>query len=274
MFCGQHPRLGRKVELMASTRALFFDFDGLIVETEWPDFCSWMEIYNEFGQQLPLDEWLTTIGIYSPEQDPCRKLERLLGEPIDRESIRARRRLRYRELVNVNPVLPGVEALLRDACRLGIHTAVVSSSPRPWVEEQLRERGLLPWFHGLHTGDSGPSKPDPALYLAALQAAGTAADEAIALEDSENGIAAARAAGIFCVAVPTAMTRQLCLDRANIQVDSLAAISLEELIQARAEGALQARARPIEPGANLGGVIWSKYLSMCSQSGGRTSGES
>jgi len=59
-------------------------------------------------------------------------------------------------------------------------------------------------------------KPDPALYLAVLQALNAKAHEAIALEDSPNGVLAAKRAGIFCVAVPNVLTRQLSLDLADL----------------------------------------------------------
>jgi beta-phosphoglucomutase-like phosphatase (HAD superfamily) len=73
-------------------------------------------------------------------------------------------------------------------------------------------------------------KPDPALYQAVLNALALPAEHAIALEDSPNGIAAAKRAGLFCVAVPNPLTRQLSLAHADLQVDSLADLPLEQLL--------------------------------------------
>ena len=73
-------------------------------------------------------------------------------------------------------------------------------------------------------------KPDPALYLAALDALGLDATEAIALEDSPNGIAAAKAAGLFCVAIPNAMTHDLDVSAADLRLASLADLPLAELL--------------------------------------------
>jgi len=75
-------------------------------------------------------------------------------------------------------------------------------------------------------------KPDPALYQAALTALGVRPEEAIALEDSPHGIAAAKRAGLFCVAVPNLLTRQLPLDHADLQIPSLAALPLPDLLRA------------------------------------------
>ena len=75
-------------------------------------------------------------------------------------------------------------------------------------------------------------KPDPALYRKAVSDLGLAPAEAIALEDSPNGVAAAVAAGLFCVAVPGPMTRDLDFSAAHLFVASLAETSLDELLSA------------------------------------------
>ena len=81
------------------------------------------------------------------------------------------------------------------------------------------------------------TKPDPELYQLVLDALDLRADQAIALEDSPNGVLAAKRAGIFCVAVPNAVTRQLSLDQADLRLTSLADLSLEQLLaQVRSTG--------------------------------------
>jgi beta-phosphoglucomutase-like phosphatase (HAD superfamily) len=74
-------------------------------------------------------------------------------------------------------------------------------------------------------------KPDPALYQAVVESFALQPQQAIALEDSPNGIAAAKRAGLFCVAVPNPLTRQLSLAHADLQVDSLADLPLEQLLE-------------------------------------------
>jgi beta-phosphoglucomutase-like phosphatase (HAD superfamily) len=126
--------------------------------------------------------------------------------------------------------MPGVLDRLDEAAGRGLKTAVASSSERPWVEGMLGSRGLLPRFHVIATrGGAVRAKPEPDVYLAALAALGAPAARAVAFEDSANGVAAAKAAGLFCVAVPNEVTRRLDLSRADLIVPSLADVTLADL---------------------------------------------
>jgi beta-phosphoglucomutase-like phosphatase (HAD superfamily) len=126
--------------------------------------------------------------------------------------------------------MPGVRDRLAEGRALGLKLAIASSSEQAWVDDHLRALTLAPLFDAvLVRNDRLPAKPKPDLYLAALAALGASASEAVAFEDSMNGIAAAKAAGIFCVAVPNAMTSGLDLSRADLRVDSLRDVTLAGL---------------------------------------------
>ena len=113
---------------------------------------------------------------------------------------------------------------------------IVSSSPADWVTQHLDHVAMTPLFDFLMTADRVErAKPHPELYLRALAEYGVPATEAIALEDSPHGVAAARAAGIFCVAIPGPMTRSLSFDAADLVLDSLASRSLAAVLGARGE---------------------------------------
>ncbi|MBI3720918.1 MAG: HAD-IA family hydrolase, partial [Fimbriimonas ginsengisoli] len=115
----------------------------------------------------------------------------------------------------------------------GLRAAIVSSSDRAWIEGHLSRVGLLDRFERIICGFEGlPSKPDPALYKAALDQMNLKADEAIALEDSPNGIAAATEAGIYTIAIPNGLTARLPLDRAQSVLASLEGVALAELYPA------------------------------------------
>ena len=211
-------------------KALIFDFDGLILDTEGPEYQSWREIYQAHGCSLPLSKWAEGIGS-SDTFDPYDDLSQRLGRPVDQATIRAKRRPRFTELMANQSVLPGVERYIFEARELGLRLGLASSSSRSWVTGYLSQLKLEACFDSIKCGDDVEyTKPDPALYLAALQALDVKAHEAIALEDSPNGVLAAKRAGIFCVAVPNAMTQQLPLDLADLQISSLAELSLEELL--------------------------------------------
>jgi HAD superfamily hydrolase (TIGR01509 family) len=224
-------------------KALIFDFDGLILDTEGPDFQSWQETYESFGCTLPLAEWAMEIGTYGVF-DPYDYLARQLGRPIDRAAVRARRHARFAELIEQQTVLPGVEGYIRDAKERGLRVGIASSSPRSWVGGHLARFGLGESFDCIKTADDVERiKPDPALYLAALGALDVQPHEALALEDSPNGALAATRAGIYCVVVPNPLTHQLVLDVADLRLASLAELSLGELIaRVKAIGAARAAA--------------------------------
>jgi len=212
-------------------RGLIFDFDGLILDTELPDFESWQEMFVEHGASLPLAAWTPMIGTASAF-DLYDYLEQQAGRTIDRADVQERRRQRYHERVIAQVILPGVEACIRDAKARGLKVGLASASSPDWVLGHLARLGLHVHFDTVKTSaDVARVKPDPALYRAALDALGLDAAEAIALEDSPNGIAAAVAAGLFCVAIPNAMTRDLDLSAANLRLTSLADLPLAELLR-------------------------------------------
>jgi HAD superfamily hydrolase (TIGR01509 family) len=159
------------------------------------------------------------------------RLETVTGLVVEPEALRVVRRARNDAMIAEEMIRPGVETWLEDANRLGLKLGIASSSPVSWVEGHLARVGLLPAFECIRCADHvTATKPSPELYLAACEGLGVSPAEAIAVEDSPNGIAAAKAAGLFCIAVPNGVTLKLDLTAADICVDSLAAISLEDAI--------------------------------------------
>ena len=216
---------------MPGLRAVVFDFDGLIIETETPVYRAWAEVFAEHGQELSLDFWKTIIGTNT--FDTIAELERRLGHPLDRDEVTRVRRARELELAHAQPLQPGVLELIHAARAAGLRLGVASSSTRRWVGAHLQHRGLAAEFDCVRCRDDadvgGRSKPDPAVYLAALRCLGVRAAEAVAIEDSPYGVAAARAAGLCCVAVPGPLTRDLDLGAADLRVDSVAELSVARL---------------------------------------------
>lgn len=212
--------------------ALIFDFDGLIVDSETSDYRSWQETFALFGAELPLSVWVEYIGT-ADTFDPYAYLQAQLDAPIDRTAVRRERRQRDDAFMAQQGVMPGVEVYLQDAKSAGVRLAIASSSPHAWVDAQLARLGLTEWFEVVCCSDDvdGRGKPDPAVYLAAVEGLGVKGGRVLALEDSPHGVAAAKAAGLRCTAVPNAMTRFLNFDHADYRLDSLADLSLHQLVQ-------------------------------------------
>jgi HAD superfamily hydrolase (TIGR01509 family) len=211
-------------------KALIFDFDGLILETEEPIFLSWQKLYASLGLELPLDMWLTTVGSSDADWDPVQDLNNKMTGDIELSLLE--QRLEYEmEIILAQPVLPGVVNYLESARRLGLKTAVASSSSREWVEGHLRRTGLISYFDCLRTSDDVTfTKPDPELFVTAMQALEVEPQQSLVLEDSANGILAAKRAGAWCVAVPNKITRSSSLDLADLRLDSLADMPLDLLL--------------------------------------------
>jgi HAD superfamily hydrolase (TIGR01509 family) len=212
-------------------RALIFDFDGLILETEEPTYQSWAEVYQSFGFSLPFSTWKANVGTTQGDFDPQLELERLVKDPLDWEAVESRRRMIENALIEEQSVLPGAVQYLNDARTMGLKVGLASNSPSDWVIRHLTRLGLLDRFDHLSTSDYVQHiKPDPELYLVALHALDVRADEAVAFEDSLLGVRAARQAGIFCVAVPNPLIKDLIFNEANFQINTLEEISLEQLL--------------------------------------------
>ena len=211
-------------------RAVIFDFDGLILDTEEPVLRSWLEVYEEHGEQLPFDRWVEIVGSTTIGFHPQRHLEGLLGRPLPQEVL-DRRIGRRTEFIHANELLPGVLEHIEEARALGLKLGVASSSTTEWVRGHLARLGILDRFHCLRCRDDVANvKPAPDLYLAVLECLGVAAVEAFAIEDSPNGITAAKQAGLRCVAVPNTITASLDLSRADVMLGSLSEVTLAELL--------------------------------------------
>jgi len=216
--------------LLAVIRALIFDFDGLILDTEGPIYRSWTEVYQAHGEALPFELWVKTVGSSNQAFHPQHHLEERLGHPLSQEVI-DRRVERRVELVLAQPLLPGVRAIVDQARTAGMKVGVASSSSRDWVTGHLERLGLLDGFDCMRCRDDVEHvKPEPDLYLAVLECLGLQAADAVAIEDSPNGIAAAKRAGLPCVAIPNPITEGLDLGAADLRLRSLAEVTLPQLL--------------------------------------------
>jgi HAD superfamily hydrolase (TIGR01509 family) len=215
-----------------AVRALVLDFDGLIADTEGPEYRAWQDTWAEYGHELTLDEWVQCIGTNSPDSwHPLTALAERVGEGFDADEANLRRRARHHPAIRaLRDPLPGVVDLLAQAEAAGLACAIASSSGDDWVPPLLGQLGLADRFAHVSVFDGTcPAKPAPDLYLRACAALRVEPREAVAFEDSPNGIAAAKAAGLWCVAVPHELTRGLDLSAADVVIPTLDGVALNDL---------------------------------------------
>jgi HAD superfamily hydrolase (TIGR01509 family) len=217
---------------LAMIKALIFDFDGLILDTETPDFESWRDVYREFGHDLSLEVWGQIVGGFSASDfRPLPNLEALLGRDLTPLNLHARVKERNHARILALSPLPGVLETLQAARRLGLRLAVASSSRHGWVDGHLTRLGLDSFFETVKCSeDVSQTKPEPELYLSALAALRVSPHEAVAFEDSPHGVTAARRAGIFVIAVPNQVTAQLEIVGENLRLRSLADLDLGDFL--------------------------------------------
>jgi HAD superfamily hydrolase (TIGR01509 family) len=209
--------------------AVILDFDGLIVDTETPIFEAWQEAYGRRGQELTLEHWQHALGTFRGF-DACAHLAELLGETLDRDALEAEVRAPFLSRCEQQPVLPGVVELLQEARMLGVGTAVASSATRGWVLGWLGKHGIRDLFDSVCGREDVPQvKPAPDLFLLSALRLGVAPPTCLVFEDSPNGMKAARAAGMRCVAVPNPMTRPLALPEPDLVLESAGALPLAEV---------------------------------------------
>ena len=213
-------------------KAVIFDFDGLVVDTESPAFEAWSSIYREYDQELSLDLWVQCVGSSTAMFDPITHLASLVGRELDRQALLQEKERRKHAVCLRQPLMPGVLERLEEIKALGLQAAVASSSSRQWIELHTSRLGITGYFAACRTGDDVERvKPSPDLYLAAAQALGEKPQHCLAFEDSLNGVKAAKAAGMACFAVPNQITKHLDFTEADGILTSLAGCTVHALVR-------------------------------------------
>lgn len=208
-------------------RGLILDFDGLVIDSETAGFHAWRAEARRLGGDLDAAGFGRIVGTLSSAEHI---VTTLLGEQYRGQATEIADRVWRASQWRPYPVLPGVAELLAEAEAVGLPVAIASSSDRKWVTGHLAKTGLADLITTICCSDDvGVPKPEPDVYLGAVKALGLAADDVMAVEDSRNGLTAAKAAGLACVVVPGPTTAGQDLTAADARLDSLAGVTLREL---------------------------------------------
>ncbi|MBQ3217719.1 MAG: HAD-IA family hydrolase [Akkermansia sp.] len=210
---------------MRNPRGIIFDFDGVLVDTEWAIYQSWVQLYAREGQEISIATYSPCLGAGYSHWNPAEHLEKLTGKKYDWDvETPARQAVLEADLAR-SGLMDGAAELLDWCAGQGIGLTVASSSSRRWVQGWLERLGIYERFAGVFTRTDGYAvKPNPALFLAAQQCLGVPKEDCLIVEDSENGTISARNAGIPCVAIPNRMTENSNLSRATYRFPSLSAL--------------------------------------------------
>ncbi|WP_175987314.1 HAD family phosphatase [Bacillus sp. Marseille-Q1617] len=213
-------------------KAVIFDFDGLILDTETLHVEIFEEMFNDHGIEFPFGDWIEHIGTKS-NFTIFDLLERELASvKVDRELLKAQNHKKFSERVRVLEARPGVLEYLKDAKAEGLRIGLASSSNRKWVSEHLTNLDLIDYFETIRTADDVEFvKPDPALYQLAAEDLGVTPSECIAFEDSANGALAAVEAGLTCIIVPNHTTRHLKFPNVKQRLNSMSDVSFYQLLE-------------------------------------------
>jgi HAD superfamily hydrolase (TIGR01509 family) len=208
-------------------RAVLFDHDGTLVDSEPTHHRLWNEVLAAYGVRIP-DDLYRTLYAGLPTRANAEDVARRFGlaespERLMQAKLAATRAYLARAAF---PLMPGAARALRDLQGFGLRLAVVTGANPDGVQATLRFHGLGPLIEVIVTGDDVPrSKPAPDCYLLALERLGLEAGECVAVEDTEYGLRSAHLAGVPCLAVPTDMSRNHDFSKALAVLENLTAVA-------------------------------------------------
>lgn len=214
-------------------KALIFDFDGTIIDTERTEISAWQSIYEEHGFELPLSEWLAkNVGTCHNLFDPFKHLSSLVKHSLDEVDIHQRRRKKLFALIEQLAPFPGVLDWIHHAKHAGLRLGMASNSHTNWVVSHLERLELKHYFDVIVTRDDViQPKPHPEIYQLVMNKLNIKPNEGFAIEDSPAGVTAALAANLECLVVPNTITSQLVFPEVRFKAKTLEHISLAEMLK-------------------------------------------
>jgi HAD superfamily hydrolase (TIGR01509 family) len=216
------PQGGALAATLAGARALVFDLDGVLVSTDKLKYESYRRALDRLGTDLSLEFYKTLIGL--SRMATCQAIVDHCRLKISPKELADLREAEHPAVFAEHgvAVIPAARKLLAVLPRGRFKLGLVSSSTRDRVEAALEVLDFD--FDSVVSGENVPPKPAPDIYLKSFRELGVRAAEAAVFEDSENGVAAAVAAGARCVAVPAEVTLGQDFSEADLRIASLNAV--------------------------------------------------
>lgn len=213
-------------------KAIILDFDGTIIDTETAWYIAFRDAYKEYDVNLTLETYSQCLGTSLQTFNPYTYLNTHYNQSIDLDQFRKSVKERHEQLMEKETIRPGILPLLKEAKSNGLKIGIASSSERAWIDSYLQLLGIKSYFDYYCTADTVQKvKPDPELYLQALEKMNIRPEEAIAIEDSPNGARAAVAANIPTVVIKNKISTLLPFGEGHVTIDSLANYDLQHLMK-------------------------------------------
>jgi len=212
-------------------KAVIFDFDGLIVDTESVWYQAYRDVLEEYGIGLSIERFSQVVGTTNGVlYDYLHSISG--GQRMDPDVIERAADERFEALMATPALREGVSYYLEAAKQEGLKIGLASSSSQGWVEGYLKRFGIYDYFETIQTKNHVKYvKPHPELYHRAVEALGINPDEALAFEDSLNGLKAARGAGLKCVIVPNSVTAHLPFEDYTHRLSSMSELEFNQLLE-------------------------------------------
>lgn len=211
-------------------KALIFDFDGLILDTETLQYTIFQQIFHEYNVELPFQQWVLGIGSHS-DFSLFEYLRKHSTQEVDEQLIRDRFRNQFHLELQTKEARNGVKEYLAEAKQLGLKIGLASSSNYQWVSSHLKNLHLFDFFECIKTADDVEHvKPNPALYLKAAECLNIPVEECLVFEDSANGALAAKRAGMSCVVIHNTVTENMNFCEVEYRLSSMSEMNLKDLL--------------------------------------------
>lgn len=212
-------------------QTVIFDMDGVIIDTEPLHHHAFFAQFAELGITVSAQEYATFLG--SSTRNVFQRLQQQFGLPQDVETLLQRKRALFNQAFDADAgldLLDNVRVLLDDLRAHRVPLVLASSASKATIGRVFQRFGLGPYFAHIVSGeDFAQSKPNPAIFEAAAALAQTPVSECIVIEDSANGVAAAKAAGIYCIGYASPHSAGQDLGQADRIINHFSELSADKI---------------------------------------------
>jgi len=212
-------------------QTVIFDMDGVIVDTEPVHNYAYFQHFAELNINVTEEMFTSFMG--NSTRNTFQKLKELFSIDLEVEDLIQRKRTIFNDAFDNKEdleLLEGVEKLIKDLYENGIQLIVASSAAKVTIDRVFKRFNLHQYFSHIVSGEDFPnSKPHPAIFEFAANLSIASKENCIVIEDSTNGIIAAKAAGIFCIGYNSENSKLQDLSKADVVINHFDELSFEKI---------------------------------------------